>query len=486
MSQLKLPVPVLLYLLAIILPVGFHLGPLAMSPLRLLLMIMVVPLTINLLRGRYGHVLWVDILFGMYVLWAAVAITVNNPERVIESIGSTAIEFVGGYVLARAYIRSTDAFAAMVRVLALVIIVILPFAFYEASTGQPIVLEAIRSLPGLQSFPVVNNEPRMGLDRAQVVFAHPIHYGLFASVGFSLCFVGFKGIVSIPVRYVVSALIGVSVFLSLSSGALLSIALQMGLIFWAWVLQPVKRKWLVLVLLIAAIYVLIDLLSSRTPFRVFLTYATFSTHNAYWRAIIFDWGIQNVIDNPIFGLGFNDWVRPHFMPSGSVDNFWLLTAMRYGIPAFVFLALGYTISLLHIGMRNFGQNVILQQFRRAWMFTFVGLSFTLVTVHVWTSIYSFVFFLFGAGIWFVTVKPDDPAIAGTPEPDHDTTLRYRRPGLAPGLSRPSAAAPTRSAPTAELKRQRRTAARPESITAAADEPKYSRFSGPPGERDAPD
>lgn len=473
LDQFKLPTPLLLYILTVMLPIGFRLGPLAMSTMRLLLMIMVVPLTIKLLQGKYGRLLWTDILFFLYIFWTAVAIGVNNPEQVIENVGSTSIEFIGGYVLGRAYIRTPEAFVALIRVLALAIVATLPFALFENLTGHPIVLETISRMPGLRSFPLIANEPRMGLDRAQVVFAHPIHYGLFASVGFSLCFVGCKGIYKTSTRYLVSGLVGLAVFLSLSSGAVLAVAMQIGLIFWAWMLQPLKRKWLVLMLLFAATYILIDMLSTRTPFRVFLTYATFSTHNAYWRAIIFEWGIINVKDNPLFGLGFNGWVRPRYMTSASVDNFWLLTAMRYGLPALIFLGLGYLVALLQVGFRNLGQNVMLQQFRLAWMFTFIGLSFTMATVHIWTSIYSFVFFLFGAGLWFITVEADTSEAVAKPETGH----RYRREGLAPNLAR-KPAEPTRSAtPAPNLNRP------PQAPRAKADGPRYSRFGPPPDDDD---
>jgi len=39
--------------------------------------------------------------------------------------------------------------------------------------------------------------------------------------------------------------------------------------------------------------------------------------------------------------------------------------------------------------------------RRAWGFSFVGLTFTLCTVHIWANIYSFVFFMFAAGVWMI-------------------------------------------------------------------------------------
>ena len=107
-----------------------------------------------------------------------------------------------------------------------------------------------------------------------------------------------------------------------------------------------------------------------------MSYATFSAHTAYWRSIIFDWGMVNVWANPIFGLGLNDWVRPRYMVSGSMDNFWLVVAVRYGIPGFALLAAGYLIALWKIGRRDFDGDQLLWQFRRAWMFSFIGLTFT--------------------------------------------------------------------------------------------------------------
>ena len=65
----KLPFPVVLYLLTIIMPIGFNAGPLAMTTLRLLLIVMVVPLLAGLLSGRYGRIFVTDILFVLHLLW---------------------------------------------------------------------------------------------------------------------------------------------------------------------------------------------------------------------------------------------------------------------------------------------------------------------------------------------------------------------------------------------------------------------------------
>ena len=408
----RLPFPVRLYVMMTVLPILFNVGSLALSGQRVVLLALVVPLTFKLLRGAYGRLIWTDIFFFLHILWATLAIAVNNPDRVLQNAGSTGVEFMGGYLVGRAYIRSTDDFLALIRFLTVLVFCSLPFALFEAKTGRPILIELIGKLPSFSSVPILNIDARMGLERAQVVFAHPIHYGLFCGATFSLIFVGLKGLISTTQRYLTALLIGFCVFLSLSSGALLPLILQVFFIFWASMLGSIRQRWLVLLGLFFLAYIGIALLSNRPPIRVFMTYATFSAHNAYWRGIIFEWGMVNIWKSPIFGIGLNDWVRPFFMRSSSIDNFWLLSAVRAGFPGLALLLLGYLPGLWWVGRCKFDEGSRLWLLRRAWVFTFTGLTLTLCTVAVWTAMYSFVFFLFGAGMWFLTAQ-ESPSPQGT-------------------------------------------------------------------------
>lgn len=404
----KLPRPVLLYLLTVVLPIGFRAGPLYMTTLRLFLIVMILPLIFRLLAGAYGKLIITDFLFVLHILWGTVAIATNNPDQVVQQMGSVGVEFLGAYMIGRAYIRTPETFMALSRTLIVLVLCTTPFAIYEALTGRPLIIELLGKLPGLTSLATVAIDRRMGLERVQSVFAHPIHYGLFCSVAFSLCFVALRGTMTTVSRFVTGAVIAASGFLALSSGALTAIVLQFGLIMWAALFRKIKARWWILVGLFALAYVIIDLLSSRSPIKVFMSYATFSAHNAYWRAIIFEWGMKNVWAHPLYGIGLNDWVRPWYMYSGSMDNFWLVIAVRYGIPGFLFLAVGYLAVIFRVMRRDFSGQERMLLLRRAWVFTFLGLTFTLCTVHIWTNIYSFVFFMFGAGVWFIFY---DPAVA---------------------------------------------------------------------------
>lgn len=403
----RLSVPVLLYLLAIVLPMSINLGPLHMSGTRLLLIVLIIPLSVGVLLGRYGKVLFTDIMFFLYIFWAILALAINNPDRVVQYAGATGIEFIGGYVVGRAYIRSRADFIALIRALILILLLCLPLAVFEALTGTAVILNVLNKLPMISSLVDVSIDKRLGLDRAQVFLSHPIHWGLYCSLIMSLCFVGLKDIYSNTARFFIVIAAAAGGFLALSSGAILAIVLQFALIIWAWMFRNTHKRWWILLGLFVVCYVVVDLLSNRSPIRVFMSYATFSAHSAYWRALIFEWGMVNVWANPFVGLGLNDWIRPIWMHTPSVDNFWLINAMRYGIPAFVFLALGYGVVLVRVGLRNFESDRVLWNLRRAWMFGFLGLTFTLTTVHVWGSIYSFVFFMFGAGVWMMFAEPED-------------------------------------------------------------------------------
>lgn len=424
LMRARVPWPVALYIFCVVVPIWFQAGPLLMSTLRLFLLVMIVPLIVRLMIGSYGKLILTDILFFAHVLWMAVALVVNSPDQAIMQVGSVGMEFLGGYLIARAYIRTPEVFLALCRVLVVVVLSLIPFAILETISGRPLVVEAVRALPGINSVPVVTIEKRLGLERVQGVFAHPIHFGLFCSIVFSLAFVALKDVTSNPRRWITASAIAVTGFLALSSGALLAIILQIGLIIWAAIFASVRQRWWLLVGLFVLAWIVVDILSTRSPMRVFMSYATFSAHNAYWRGIIFDWGMANVFGDaekgitgsPLFGIGMKDWVRPWFMHSGSMDNFWLVIAVRYGVPGFLLLALGYAWVVFLVMRRDFNADPILAQIRRAWVFTFLGLSFTLCTVHVWTSIYSFTFFIFGSGIWLIFAQPD---VAVKPRADRD-------------------------------------------------------------------
>ncbi|MHA6264577.1 O-antigen ligase family protein [Arenibacterium sp. CAU 1754] len=402
LGKRRVALPVALFLIAVIIPAHFYAGGLLLTSVRFVLLLSLIPILIKLFQGKFGRVIPTDILFVIHIGWMAVSLSVNNRDLLVSQIGSVGLEFIGGYFLARAYIRTAEDFIAMAKFFLFLVCISVPMALHESLTGRPAMIEALWRMPFFVTEKIVTIDGRLGLERAQVAFGTPIHYGLFCSVAFSLTLVGLKDIISDMGRWVFALIIGTGVFLSLSSGALLPVFMQFFLVMWYWIFRNLRSRWIILLSIVAVVYVAIDLASNRTPLKVFFTYATFSAHNAYWRSIIFEWGMKNVWANPWVGLGLNDWVRPWYMYSGSMDNFWLVIAVRNGIPGFLMLAVGYALVMFQVMRVNLEHNIMLARLRLAWVITFISLTFTLCTVHVWSSVYSFVFFLFGAGVWLFT------------------------------------------------------------------------------------
>lgn len=453
--------PVIVYMLTVAAPIVVQLGPLQLSLMRMFLLLAIVPLMANLLMGRYGRVYVMDYLFIGHIFWMTVSLAVNNPNAVVEATGSAAVQFLGGYVVGRAYIRSPGAFIGMIKVIVAITLVTLPLALIEAKTGKSPVIELFRAMPGINTYGNVNNPPRLGLERSQTLFPHPILYGLYASIGVGLVLHGLRSQMALGKRIWLCIGLFACVLLSLSSGALLPVLMQVMLFGWYGIMRSKKSPWLILFGIFVTLYVGIDVLSDRTPSRVFMSYATFSPHNAFYRDAINDWGLMNVMGSAengipsarLFGIGLNTWIRPAWMFTGSVDNFWLVMALRHGLPGLGFLAAGYAMILWRVGRSDLsGADPLLQDLRRAWVVVFIGLTFTLITVHIWGTVYSFVFFFLASGVWFigaggtVSETASEDALEDLPDPSRTAYTRFPagRPETASARTIPAAPVRTRA------------------------------------------
>jgi hypothetical protein len=428
----RLSLIVAFYFVMIALPIQFNLGPVFMTGVRGVLLVTTIPLTIRLFSGQLGRVLPTDLLLFTYVIWAVSTLFITSPQQAVSIGGAYFIEVYGSYLLARNYIRTPENFRAMSRGLFMVLIFTIPFAIYETQTGRALIPSFIDKLPGIYSWGDYYNllaGRRLGLERSQVIFAHPIHYGLFCVSLISLAMVAYKNMITSLRRYFLAIFVCIGVICSVSSGAILPMVLQSGLMLWAWIFSRVRSRWVILCSILAICYLVVDFLSNRSPITVFLSYASLSPGTALGRVQIFEWGMNNVWKNPFIGIGLNEWERPYWK-SASMDNFWLLATVRYGIPGFLLLISSYIGLVWMAARRDFGDGGPIWQFRRAWVFMQVGMILTLATVDVWATALSYVFFLLGAGAWLVSVPksvaPADRSKNGKDFSSEAVPLRYTR------------------------------------------------------------
>ena len=149
--------------------------------------------------------------------------------------------------------------------------------------------------------------------------------------------------------------------------------------------------------------------SNRTIFQLIASELSFSSGNAFHRIRIWNNAIDDVYRNPIFGIGLNEWTRPHWMKP-SIDNFWLVMALRYGIPGFLLLTLVIVVTLIKVLRAPLtGQYA---RARTGYVIVLSSLAFCASTVHLWDATYCFLLFLLGAGQWFINGDPEDKGPQG--------------------------------------------------------------------------
>ncbi|MFQ5622531.1 MAG: O-antigen ligase family protein [Paracoccaceae bacterium] len=430
------PLPVTLFLLGLVLPAIFFIGTLRLAPYRLVLLVMVLPVLFLWLAGRAGPRRLADICILLIPVWGAVSFfkLYGVSSATIQQIGIHFVETVGSYLLARCYIRTPDDFRNFVRLLFWIIVALLPLAVYETMTGNDIVLDFFRKFT--RTFGNVYKPPRWGFDRVQGPFEHPILFGVFAGAGLALSYFVLGYGAGLIGRLWKAGMVFTVSALSFSSGPLSALATQIGLIVWDRMFRQVANRWWLLFFLFVLAYIVVDLLSNRTPPAVFISYAAFNPATAYNRLRIFDYGWLSVMKHPFFGIGLGYWARPSWM-SGSVDMFWLLNFMRYGFPVGILHLANFFLIFLGVIFRK-GLDARAAAYREGFLICLAGFFVAGWTVHYWNALYVFLMFILGSGVWMLDhdsdagdagiETPDRPARRARARPERRRELPRRRPG----------------------------------------------------------
>ena len=125
------------------------------------------------------------------------------------------------------------------------------------------------------------------MDRVQGPFEHPILYGCFVGAAFGMTWYVLCARSSMFTRIFKSALTFFGAALAWSSGPLTALVAQVLLIGWDVTTSWYKKRWVLLAILVAIAWVLVDIVSNRSPPEVFISYLAFNEHTASNRIRIF-------------------------------------------------------------------------------------------------------------------------------------------------------------------------------------------------------
>jgi len=376
-----------------------------MSVYRIVLLIFLFPAIFALFSGKVGRVRMTDIVVILICFWSSLSyFVVHGVEPMIERVGIFWVETWGSYLIGRVYIRTPDAFLKMSKLLFWIAIALIPSTLIELQTDRNVLIEFFDKFG--DSYTNQSKEQRMGFDRVQGPFSHPIHFGVFFGclLGLTFYVVGYHlSWIGRIVRTTLVALIGAC---ALSSGPITAITVQVFLILWDRVFFFLRSRWKILLILSGIAYVIVDFLSNRTPFEVFIGYFALNAATAYGRILVWVWGTKSIWENPIFGIGLSgDWDRPWWMNSSSVDMFWIVPGMAHGIPAWILWFILFFGAFIPIALRKI-ENDRVHNYRVGYLCSMFGFFAVGWTVHFWDSIFAFLPFLLASGIWILDWSDD--------------------------------------------------------------------------------
>ncbi len=414
--KLTSPVLMALFFVSLSMPVPFSIGTTQLSPDRLFLTLLFIPIVIRFLSRKAGPFTKTDIMFCLFGFWMMVSLLKNNGFQRFPYAAVSVIEMSGAYLLGRVLVRNRRDFEMFMASFFVMLILMLPFVIPEFLTSKAYLLEIFRSIFGV-SFSDLNHSPRMGFERAQAVFEHPILFGVFCSFGVSNAIFIFHRRKS--KAYILSAIALFMTFSSLSAGAFLAAVLQVFLLLWG---KITGNKWKTCALIFLAFYIFLSIASNRGPIIILIQTLAFNPESAWTRVVQYNHGSAVVLAHPVFGIGLNDWSRPGWL-GPSVDNFWLLMAMRYGLIGFVILAAAFGFHIRNIVKAiNISRESTLV--RTGYIISLISVIFSMATVHLWGPTNAFVMAYLGAGAWLYT-QPTETASADEPE-DKEMPTSYQK------------------------------------------------------------
>jgi hypothetical protein len=433
----KTPLAITLAILSFISPTELSLvvGDLRLSPHRVVFLVF-IPLAIWRLATRPDcRLQFYDIPFFGLAVWQTFAFSYHAGQPGFIFGGSWALESLGAYTIARAYIRDLETLQAALRIVFYSIMLAAFFATLDTLTGSFFVHEVLRAALGGDPLPPV--EFRKGLARAASTFDHPIHYGTYCATMFALLWM------SEPDRkwqYVRAVVLAVAALLAMSSAPLLSLGLQLALLVWNKYTAPIAMRTQITLAIILGLYLGVLMVSNRSPTQLLIAMATFDPWTGFYRMAIWEHGLENLWGNFWIGIGMADWVRPAWMYSSTIDAYWLVLPLRTGAPSFLLLVTG--IALLAYGVVSRGRtsrDPLRRRMAAGWIISLLAISLLGATVHFWNVPHALLYFFLGLGGAIADPKRVAQAVSRATEP-----LRRRHPSFVRpqrGMAMPGAALP---------------------------------------------
>ncbi len=307
------------------------------------------------IKDTRGFLNRIDMGFAVMMFWIILSFMVHYglEQGFIRAVGIV-LDYGGSYFVARACIVTPNDLRRF-------LILMMPGLLYagiimavESVSGQLLIRPMAASLFGNMSKYsageavgqlTLMSETRLGLLRAYGPFDHPILGGTIMTGFLPLYY--YSGLRGWPlIGGVIASLLGL---FSLSSAAFMGVMLMFAAIAINHALPYIpKMSWWKVIALMSSVLLVLQL-SAKNGIVQVIARLTFAPETAYYRMAIWEHGILNIKNNPLFGLGYAQWERPIWMVSESIDAHFLLLGVRHGLLVPVVLLAGICFGMIKVG-----------------------------------------------------------------------------------------------------------------------------------------
>ena len=375
-----------------------HAGSLALPLYRLMIIVTSIYVMIRISTARVPLTL-ADLLVGLSAVWMMISFIVyyGATEGMTRSV-ALVIDAFGAYLVARSCIVDVNSLRRLLIALAPGLFFVGAEMMAESLSHKLLVRPFFASIfGGLSQFSngvasgdlALHEEVRLGLLRAFGPFSHPILAGAIMTSVFPMYYM--SGLRSWP-RYLglVAAFLGL---FSVSSSAFLSIALACALIGVEWGRKFFKGvSWPLISWCIVLVLMVVQIGSKHGVVPILIRY-TIDPGTGFFRTLIWQYGWASIMAHPFFGIGYEEYARPEWMWSSSVDAHFLALGIRHGLITPFALLAGAIAAAVRLG-RKAGVT------RGADRRLMLGVNFALVTLLLLSMTVTY----FGeANVWFMCI-----------------------------------------------------------------------------------
>jgi hypothetical protein len=295
-----------------------------------------------------------------------------NPSAVIE-----AVELGGGYIVARGYFFGRPELKEFMRVFKIITVIVILIAILDPLFGRNVITELF--VPGAW------RQYRGGIVRAQSTIEDGEHFGTFCCVAGSLL------LYAEPTRGRKILWGGFCFFgciLSISAGPILAYIIVLATFLYD---ESLKYSWrwkayqMTIALAVGVVYYF-----SASPTHWIVAHLTLDPQNSYFRLYVFDYYDALIALRPLTGWGFLDqYGDDEFLGVTTVDNVWIVLAIRFGLPMIVFLLMANIGTFFRAIPRTKGSatNPYIDSLGTGVTISLVCFWLVGLTVHYWNAIW---------------------------------------------------------------------------------------------------